>query len=253
MPVPAGAERPRRLVGVSLKSYFGLRQTRSWARNVAALVHDGRLPRNVELFVLPDFVSLTAVAGVLHGTGVACGAQDVCPHGPGPYTGEVSAAVLAEAGCRYAEVGHAERRGLFGEDDETTARRARAAARAGLIPLVCVGEESAHDPDAAAAHCLSQARAVLSRTGHEADVVFAYEPVWAIGARQPASPGHVGRVVRELRAGLPARDGSTRVLYGGSAGPGLFADIADSVDGLFLGRFAHDVEALATVLTEVAA
>ncbi|GAB7189495.1 triose-phosphate isomerase [Kineococcus sp. NUM-3379] len=249
--------RPRRLVGVSLKMYFTLARTREYLEGVAQLgAHAAAC--DVDAFVIPDFVSLAAGAELLRGSGIALGAQDASWEDAGAYTGEVSPAVLAEVGCRYVELGHAERRRLFGEDDEVTARKATAAARNGLVPLVCIGEttrsgEGAEAVEAAVAECRPQVESVLAAVPDGSEVVLAYEPVWAIGQPRPASADHVVAVTRRLRELAAGRAGTTRVLYGGSAGPGLFASLAEGVDGLFLGRFAHDVAAFRAVISELAA
>jgi triosephosphate isomerase len=154
----------------------------------------------------------------------------------------------------YAEVGHAERRRLFGETDEVVAAKVAAALDAGIVPVLCVGEADRLSADDAAAATVAQLHADLEDSP-AGPVVVAYEPVWAIGAPQPAPAIHISTVTRALRAALdalPARTGSS-VIYGGSAGPGLLTELGDDVDGLFLGRFAHDPEALIAVLDEAAA
>ena len=257
MTTPASPQRPRRLVGVSLKMYFTLARTRDYLRGVAQLGAHAA-DSGVDAFVIPDFVSLATGAELLRGSGIALGAQDAFWEDAGAYTGEVSPAVLAEVGCRYVELGHAERRRLFGEDDEVTARKAAAAARNGLVPLVCIGEttragEGAAVVEAAVAECRPQVESVLAAVPDGSEVVLAYEPVWAIGQPRPASADHVVAVTRPLRELTAGRAGTTRILYGGSAGPGLFASLAEGVDGLFLGRFAHDVAAFRSVVTELKA
>jgi triosephosphate isomerase len=232
------------VIGVSLKAYFGVGQTRRWLAAVAELSREAAHP---ELWVAPSFLSLDAAWRILAGTQVGLAAQDVFWERGGPYTGEITAPMLAELGVAYAEVGHAERRRLFGEDDAITARKAAAAVRAGLVPVVCIGETGGD----AAETCLIQAEAVLGALPEDADVIFAYEPVWAIGAAAPAPAGHVINVAERLRERFELRSGRTRLLYGGSAGPGLFASLAGAVDGLFLGRFAHDIHNLRSVLAEV--
>ena len=237
--------------------YFGLARTRAYVEQVAALGPHAAAC-GVDAFVIPDFVSLTAAAELLRGSGVALGAQDASWEDAGAYTGEVSPAVLREAGCSMVELGHAERRRLFGEDDATTARKAAAAARNGLVPLVCVGETTrsgggAQAVERAVEECRPQVEPVLSAVPGGSEVVLAYEPVWAIGQPEPASPDHVVAVAQRLREIAGARPGTTRILYGGSAGPGLFASLAEGVDGLFLGRFAHDVAALRSVIAELGA
>jgi triosephosphate isomerase len=209
----------------------------------------GGLPENVDLFVIPSFLSLQDAGAALSGTCVALGAQDVFWEDSGAYTGEVSAPMLAEAGCRFVEIGHAER--LFGETDEIAALKVTAAVRAALVPVLCVGEEKQSTPEVAAAACIRQLDAATSGIGTEVPLIVAYEPVWAIGAPEPASPDFIVAVAHGLQAWISARQ-NTRLIYGGSAGPGLLGQLGTAVDGLFLGRFAHDITALAAVLREAA-
>ena len=239
--------RRQAIIGISLKMYLGVRETRTWLRAVADL---SREREHVELFVAPSFLSLAEAVGIVAGTSVGLGAQDVFWEDRGAFTGEVSATMLREVGCMYAEVGHAERRRLFGEDDRVTARKAGAAGRAGLVPVVCIGEPERSDADAAAHACFGQIDAVLDAVPGHAEVVFAYEPVWAIGASAPAPPDHVVQVAARLRRRFGDRPGRSRLIYGGAAGPGLRASLGDAVDGLFLGRFAHDVDNLRAILDE---
>jgi len=175
-------------------------------------------------------------------TGVALGAQDVSEYGAGAYTGEVSAAMLAEFGCRYAIVGHSERRALFGEDDATAGRKAAAALRSGLVPIVCVGETLAERDDGRVMEVIGrQLEAVREVLGGAAmgEIVLAYEPVWAIGTGRSASVAQVAEVHAAIRAWLKAHDVArgVRILYGGSVKPdnaaAIFA-VAD-VDGGLIG------------------
>ena len=237
----------RRVVGVSLKMYMGLDATRRWMERLRGLS-----PGAVELFVIPSFLSLHDAREILAGTGIALGAQDVFWEDAGPYTGEVSAPMLAEAGCRFVEIGHAERRRLFGETDAVVAAKLRAAVRAGLVPVLCVGEHAEGKPAAAVESCWSQFEAATRGLDRGTGMVVAWEPVWAIGAAQPASPEFILAVAGPLRDRLAAWP-SARLIYGGSAGPGLLHRIGGVVEGLFLGRFAHDVDALRRILAEAAA
>jgi triosephosphate isomerase len=211
---------------------------------------------NVDLFIIPDFITLRDATRILEPSNVIVGAQDTFWEDSGAYTGEVSPAVLSQCGVRIVEIGHAERRAMFGETDATVAKKAAAAARNGLIPLVCIGER-AHSNIASAAvgmaieECRPQVKSVLEAVPDGAEVILAYEPVWAIGAAEPADPDHVVRVTQELRKMASGRKGVVRVVYGGSAGPGTFGKIVDGVDGLFLGRFAHDIGNLKKVIEEV--
>ncbi|RSL93960.1 hypothetical protein CEP52_012917 [Fusarium oligoseptatum] len=231
----ASIQRPnRRIVGVSTKLYFSAARTREYVNQLLQLLSaDPSLLNEIDVFIIPDHVTLVSVINQVKDHKIWCGAQDTFWEDNGAYTGEVSSSVLAEVGTRLVEVGHAERRRIFGETDEITAKKAAAAARNGMIPLI---------------------EAVLSAVPEDAEVVFAYEPVWAIGAAEPAAADYVVGVtsaIRKLEC-IQKRSGSTRILYGGSAGPGLFERLKSGVDGLFLGRFAHDPERFVKTIQEVA-
>jgi len=244
------------VIGASLKAYFGRERTMAWSREIVELVrtHPAVTSGAVEPFAIPGFLSLGEVEALAAGSPLRIGAQDAF-WDDGPYTGEVSPRQLAEYGVSLVEVGHAERRRLFGETDETVARKVDAVLAAGLTPLVCVGEPLEGDAHAAAEAVIRQLEASIGPAlgaGREGRVLVAYEPVWAIGAAEPAPDAHIRTVCSALREALP-RPGlasDSAVLYGGSAGPGLLTRIGDAVDGLFLGRFAHDPEAFGRILEE---
>jgi triosephosphate isomerase len=206
---------------------------------------------------LPTFVSIDAVSMITRGTPVRYGAQDLGWADHGAYTGEVSGVDLALLGCSYVEVGHAERRRLFGEDDKTIAGKFAAAVRNGLVPILCVGEADRVAPAAAADFCVGQVAAALTEIDQGVpELIIAYEPVWAIGADEPASTEHIRGVCAGIRAGVADdhRLTGTRVIYGGSAKPGLLSSLgSETVDGLFLGRFAHDPAAVAVMIDEASA
>ena len=235
------------MVGISTKAYFGYQRTLDWLQEVTrvALGSEGIRNGSVQLFLAPSAPLLEAAVRLTAGTGVRVAAQDVSEHGAGAFTGDVDARLLAEIGVSIAEVGHAERRRLHGETDEVVAAKAAAARSAGMVPLVCVGEQEPVAPLAAAEACLRQ----LALVG-PGSLLVAYEPVWAIGAAAPARPEHVRTVVEHLKRALPAGLTDAAVLYGGSAGPGLLAALRPVVNGLFLGRFAHEPIAVAEVLAE---
>ncbi|GAA1808222.1 triose-phosphate isomerase family protein [Agromyces neolithicus] len=243
-------------IGVSLKMYFGHSDARRWFDRVAELVagHPAVADGRVEFFVIPTYLQVLPAVEAFAGTRTLVGAQDVAAWDRGAYTGEVGAPELAEVGVRVAEVGHAERRRLFGETDTDVAAKVETSLRSGITPVVCIGE--ADRVDAAAAADATAVQLCAALVGAPAGrVIVAYEPVWAIGGPEPAPVAHIATVAERLRAELDTledRDGST-VIYGGSAGPGLLARLGHSVDGLFLGRFAHDPDALAGVLDEASA
>ncbi|GAA4799065.1 triose-phosphate isomerase family protein [Streptomyces ziwulingensis] len=241
------------LLGVSLKMYFGHHQTLNWARRIAALAerHPAVTSGAARLFVLPAFPALVPAAGLLTPYGVEIGAQDLATEDSGPYTGEVGGPTLKEIGCRYAEVGHAERRRLYGEGDTVVAAKTAAALRNGLTPVLCVGERDAAGPAVAAERTVAEAARLLH--GLAGAVVLAYEPQWAIGAPEPAGADHIATVCTALRSWLdtrPEHAGST-VVYGGSAGPGLLTRLGGTAEGLFLGRFAHDPAGVEAILDEI--
>lgn len=242
-------------LGVSLKMYFDHETTLRWVTQVADRVggDPGVLRGRVRVAVLPTFVSLDAARRVIGDRPIGLGAQDLSSADSGPYTGEVSGRDLSQLGCRYAEVGHAERRRHFGEDDAMVAAKLAAAVRNGLTPILCVGEESRSESGRAARICVEQAEAALARLpGPIPELIVAYEPVWAIGADRPATTDHIQTVCRQLREQVPAGPGGGRpsVIYGGSGGPGLLTSLGDVLDGLFLGRFAHDPAALQQMIAE---
>jgi triosephosphate isomerase len=247
------------IVAISLKMYFGNARTLDYCRALAALTQndEGVQTGATHLVVLPTFVSIPGVLTAVQGTNVRVGAQDLAAEDTGPFTGEVSGAELAEIGCTHVEVGHAERRTLFGETDLVVAAKTRAAFRNGLVPILCVGEPSPTEPATAADVCVRQVLSALPQHGDKdvatRGVIVAYEPYWAIGAPQPAPTTYVADVCQRARTALADHLDHVAIIYGGSAGPGLLTDLDGNVDGLFLGRFAHDPQAVADVLTEAAA
>lgn len=239
------------IVAISLKMYFDRARTLSYIRTLTGTVAQADYS-GIQLAVLPDFLTIWEAAGILDGSGLLLGAQDICQDDRGAFTGEVSGADLAELGVALVELGHAERRTIYGEDDALVAAKFAATVRNGMIPLLCIGEAQRSDADQAAQQCLTQIQAVAGDVLPE-QVWFGYEPYWAIGAAQPAPVEHVQQVCTAIRAGLGEQGQRAAILYGGSAGPGLLTKLGDSVDGLFLGRFAHNPEAFFSVAAEALA
>jgi len=166
---------------------------------------------------------LAQARSLLAGSPVAWGAQDVSEHVQGAYTGEVSGAMLSDFGCRYVIVGHSERRSCYGDTDAVVAAKFAAALKAGLTPILCVGETLAErEANVTAQVVTRQLEAVLrgSGVGSLARAVIAYEPVWAIGTGKTASPAQAQAVHALIRARIARDDdalaGGVRILYGGS-------------------------------------
>ena len=218
-----------------------------------------------EVVVLPPFTALRSVQTLVTGDklDVGFGAQDVSAHDSGAYTGEVSGGMLAALACEYVVVGHSERRALHHEDDAVVAAKAQAALRHGIVPIVCVGEGL--DVRRAGEHvsfCTTQldaslegltAEQVRGATPEEA-IVIAYEPVWAIGTGEVATPEDAQEVCGALRARLAERFGAetadvVRILYGGSVKAANTAGIlaGPDVDGALVGGASLDADEFAQI------
>ncbi|KAK3337886.1 Triosephosphate isomerase [Neurospora tetraspora] len=285
MSSPPPCRQRRRLVGVSTKMYFSHARTTKFITSFLDLMQHhtssttteqsnsnlaaAALASKIDIFIIPDHLSLqsaincTANHPPTDGPKILFGAQNCHWEDHG----EVSPAVLAEIGCSVVELNHAERRRYFGETDATTAKKAQAVIRNGMIPILCVGEGSPGEVptpgktsrEAAEKEVVGQVERCLEGVDPTKEVWLAYEPVWAIGAKEPAGVEHVSGVVRAIRRsavvnGREERGGMTRILYGGSAGPGLFGRLKeeDGVDGLFLGRFGHEEGQFWKTVREVA-
>ncbi|SFP46884.1 triosephosphate isomerase [Geodermatophilus dictyosporus] len=218
-----------------------------------------------EVVVLPPFTALRSVQTLVAGDDldVGYGAQDVSAEDSGAYTGEVSGGMLAALACRYVVVGHSERRALHAEDDAVVAAKVRSSLRHGLVPILCVGEgldvrrAGEHVP-----HCTAQLDAALeglsaeqlTGPGEGTGIVIAYEPVWAIGTGEVATPDDAQEVCGALRSRLAERFGTetagiVRILYGGSVKAANTAGIlaGPDVDGALVGGASLDADEFAQI------
>ncbi len=210
-----------------------------------------------EVAVCPPFVYVPQVAELLAGSPIALGAQNVCDHAEeGAYTGEIAGSMLAEFGCRYVIVGHSERRNLYGESDALVARRFAAARKAGLVPILCVGELLEERERGVTEEVVArQLDAVLELEGVEAfrEAVIAYEPVWAIGTGHTATPEQAQEVHAFIRARLAERDAGVaevaRILYGGSVKGSNAADLfaQPDIDGGLIGGASLKADEFLTI------
>jgi triosephosphate isomerase len=211
--------------------------------------------RHVDLVIAPPFTALAACAHECAGKYVGVAGQNFYPKDSGPFTGEVSAPMLVDAGCEWVIVGHSERRQHFGETDESVASKVSAALAAGLTPIACVGEtlgerEAGRTLEVVERHV----RAFLAViAGVDRPVAIAYEPVWAIGTGKNAGPAEAQEVHAAIRgwlgksaAPLAAR---TRVLYGGSVKPDNARDLAamPDVDGFLVGGASLDAASFGAI------
>ncbi|MCU1544516.1 MAG: triose-phosphate isomerase [Microbacteriaceae bacterium] len=212
---------------------------------------------SAEVAVFPPFTDLRSVQTLISADKLelAFGAQDLSAHDSGAYTGEISGAFLKALDCQYVIVGHSERRTLHNETDEVVAAKVDAALRHNLVPVVCVGETAddleKHGPSAVP---VAQLRAALANVSGAVDIVVAYEPVWAIGSGQAATPEQAEQVaakLRELLVELLGEDvaGATRVLYGGSVKAANIAGFMreSNVDGALVGGASLDLEEFASI------
>ncbi|MCI6573550.1 MAG: triose-phosphate isomerase [Actinomycetaceae bacterium] len=279
----------RPIVAVSLKMYFNRQRALRYIRDLSELSRP-YADAPVRMALLPDHLVMAEAAQLMAHSPLMLGAQDIAPADRGALTGEVSGADLADLGVTVAEIGHYERRTIFAETADMIKSKFAAALRNGLIPLLCVGESVKGEPSAAVEQCLEQIDAAIG-TQRVSELWIGYEPYWAIGAAEPATPDYVSAVACGIRAELVKRiDAETnetvaekgigagagageadektgvetseedaggqpnlRILYGGSAGPGLLGQLDMAVDGLFLGRFAHNPAAFISVVDEALA
>jgi triosephosphate isomerase len=214
-------------------------------------------PKAVEVAVFPPFTDLRSVQTLISADKLplAFGAQDVSQHDSGAYTGEISGAFLKALDAKYVIIGHSERRTLHNETDEIVAAKSAAAVKHGLVPVICVGE-TAEDLEefGPSAVPVGQLRTALTGLAKGTDVVVAYEPVWAIGSGQAASPEQAQDVAKALRAVIAEVLGeeageATRVLYGGSVKSGNIASFMrqPDVDGALVGGASLLIDEFAAI------
>ena len=216
---------------------------REMAHGLCKAVVAGR-PEGVEVAVCPPAIFLAELLGQFGGSGIAFGAQDASPYADGAHTGELSAGMFAELGCRYVLVGHSERRHGLGESDQLVAEKFATVHAAGLVPILCVGETlEEREAGATEAVLWQQLGPVLTRSGIEAfeQAVLAYEPVWAIGTGRNATAEQAQAVHAFVRGVLADRNAriasSIRILYGGSVKAANAAELfaGPDVDGGLVG------------------
>ena len=224
--------------------------TETWVEEIAQILKIS----NIDLALLPSFLSIPFASARLAKTGIAVGAQNLSEHGDGAFTGETTASELIQHGCRYVIVGHHERRTLFGESNSTVSAKLFQAISPGLTPILCVGERNQADHAEAKKEISLELRSAFtsSKGFLSAPIVVAYEPTWAIGAAVPATSKHINEMARYIRDELERIDVKNyRLIYGGSAGTGLYSQIATTCDGIFLGRKAHDPAKVPAILDEI--
>jgi len=214
--------------------------------------------RDVEIGVAPPFTALAAVVEALRASHIVVGAQNMHWEPQGAFTGEISAAMLADVGCRQVIIGHSERRQYFAETDETVNKKLHAALAAGLDPILCIGETLAQRESQATFRVLEQqVRQALVSIGEEGmrRLVIAYEPVWAIGTGKTATPEQAQEVHAFIRSLLESLYGKTladevRIQYGGSVNAGNIQALMaqPDVDGALVGGASLDASSFAKIV-----
>jgi triosephosphate isomerase len=249
------------MAGTGWKMNLGAGEARDYASTLLRLLASIDCI-SIDLFVLPPFTSVAAASEMLTGSAVGVGGQNMHWESEGAWTGEISAGMLTEAGCRYVELAHSERLQHFNETYERVGLKVRRALQHRLTPIVCVGETAEEKRagmcDAVLGSQIDAAFAGITPT-ELPKIVLAYEPRWAIGAAEAASPDYVESRHSAIRAALGRRFGTiaawtTRIIYGGSVsrsnGASLIAQ--ENVDGLFAGRSAWTPEGFAHIVEIVA-
>ena len=216
----------------------------------------------VEIALAPPFTALHAVAEAARNTNIGVAAQDVYWEREGAFTGEISPAMIKEAGAEYAIVGHSERRRLFGESDAIVNRKTMATIAAGLTPIVCIGETlEERERDETLAVLDRQIKDGLGEmsAAQVAEIVIAYEPVWAIGTGRTATAAQAGEAHAHIRKRLRQWFGgdaadACRILYGGSVKPDNIRELIaeEDVDGALIGGASLDVRSFADIVTRTA-
>ena len=245
----------RPLIAGNWKMFKTWREASETAARLAGLV-DGATGRDI--MVAPQFTALVPVCQALANTAVAVGAQDLFWETEGAFTGEVSAPMIAAAGCRYVIIGHSERRQYFGEADETVNKKIRAARSASLIPVVCIGE-SGQEREAKKTFSVLDKQIENGLKGLDLndmqDLVLAYEPVWAIGTGKTATSAQAQEVHAHVRSIIKKIYGEPlaakmRILYGGSVKPNNIAELMgmDDIDGALVGGASLDADTFAKIV-----
>ncbi|WP_382305578.1 triose-phosphate isomerase [Herbiconiux sp. UC225_62] len=228
-------------------------QKLAWSLNDAKHDFD-----DVEVAIFPPFTDLRSVQTLVAADklSIRYGGQDVSQHDSGAYTGEISGEFLSRLDSTYVIIGHSERRTLHGETDEIVAAKVKAAVKHGLVPVICVGETAEDlEKHGQSAVPVAQLKVALEGLKPDADVVVAYEPVWAIGSGQAATPEQaetVGAALRAVVAESLSADAAaaTRILYGGSVKSGNIAGFMrePNVDGALVGGASLDIAEFAAIV-----
>jgi triosephosphate isomerase (TIM) len=245
------------LIAGNWKMYKTVQEAIFFVKELRAVLKD---TGDLEVVVAPPFTAIHAVAEAVRNTSIAVASQDVYWEREGAFTGEISAAMVAEAGAEYAIVGHSERRRLFGETDQHVNRKVAAALGASLTPIVCVGEtlEQRERQETLAVLDRQIKEGLDSLAGDQiAELVIAYEPVWAIGTGRTATTAQAAEAHAHIRTRLRQWFGADaaercRILYGGSVKPDNIGELIaePDVDGALVGGASLEVKSFSEIVTK---
>jgi triosephosphate isomerase len=247
----------RRVIAGNWKLFKTQAETRAFFTAFAPLVADAK---HCDIVVAPPFTAIAAAADAAKGTDIAIAGQNVSWSKEGAFTGEISARMLVEAGCRYVIVGHSERRQIFRETDDNVAKKTLVALESGLTPIVCLGETEEERESGLAEEVLKRQfnGGPGALTAEEfSRILLAYEPVWAIGTGKTATPEIAATAHRFLRQCAAERFSAShasalRILYGGSVKPdnirGLMAQ--EELDGALVGGASLDAKSFASIVKD---
>jgi triosephosphate isomerase len=238
----------RKLILGNWKMHGSLQGGRALAATLAESLT--RAPTDNEIAVFPPAHLLLPVRDALGTAAIKVGGQDCHADPEGSYTGDISATMLHDVGCEYVIAGHSERRGHYGETSAEVRTKALAAQETGIEPVICVGHVETQETTADQAEAVAaQVTASLPSDGSGRTLTIAYEPVWALGARESATMAHIATVHGRIRRALDAHFGAdthetVRIVYGGSVNKDNAAEIMaqDDVDGVLVGRAALDAD-----------
>jgi triosephosphate isomerase (TIM) len=245
----------RPVIAGNWKMYKTVKETRDFIQTFKPLV---KASTHCEIVIAPPFTALSDAVKAVHGSNIGISAQDLYWEREGAFTGEVSASMLAEAGCSYTIIGHSERRQYFGESNETVGKKIRTALSEALTPIVCVGETLA-EREGSKTQLVLEAQCyqgLAALTGDDfSHIILAYEPVWAIGTGRTATPELAEEAHRFIRDMIQRAVGekvaqNLRILYGGSVKPenikGLMAQT--DIDGALVGGASLQVDSFARIV-----
>lgn len=240
----------KRIVGSSWKMHINsIKDGVNLANQIKELV--GYI-EDMDVFILPTFPMINFIADVFNGSKIGWGAQNVCFEEKGAFTGEVPIKILKELGCRYVEIGHAERRALFNESDEIVNKKVKLCCNYNLVPIICIGETK-EDLDNKVQNIRIKTQVLWALNGLKEEdiknIILAYEPVWAIGQEEAAKADYVKDMHKFIRGIIAEVYGAEtaeaiRIIYGGSVSPESAKVLSKykDIDGLFIGRFGLNAE-----------